>query len=511
MRRPPQPHRVRESRPTRPRGRPADSATAGANSGFKRLTADAPRDAACAFIAQHAAKFPMLDLAPLDETELGLEGRDAAFAHAIVDAVLRRWLTLRHIIQTRLTQPFESVEAPLQAALLVGAAQVVLLDRVPAYAAIDHAVEWSKRRVRPGAGGMANAVLRKVATLAAAGVEPRPMSERYSDRPDELPLPDGRSIRLAEPVMGEDPLDRLACSTGHPRALLDIWAKAHGQPAARALALHGVLHAPTIVRVAENVLKAGLDPALFTPHDRPGFAVFSGSRATLVEWLGQHHDCWVQDPASTLAVESIADLRPRLIIDACAGQGTKTRQLARTFPEAQIIATDTDDARRKTLLDVFEGHPRVRVIRHEKLIQHAGQADMVLLDVPCSNTGVLARRPEAKYRFVKHQIEELEGIQRQILADAIPLLSEEGPGLVGGKSGGSGKGGKRGGLILYSTCSLQPSENAGHIAWAKKWHNFEASRERVTLPKGAPGAQACTYQDGSYSVVLGRWALPGAK
>jgi 16S rRNA (cytosine967-C5)-methyltransferase len=503
VRRAPQPHRPREKRPAErpPAGEP------GAIQGFKRLTADAARDAACAFIAQHAAKFPQLDLAPLDESELGLEGRDAAFAHAVVDAVLRRWLTLRHLIQTRLTQPFETVEAPLQAALLVGAAQVVLLDRVPAYAAIDHAVEWSKRRVRPGAGGMANAVLRKVAALAGAGVEPRPRSEGYTDRPDELPLPDGSAIRLTEPVMGEDPLDRLACATGHPRALVEVWAKAHGQGAARSLALHGVMHAPTIVRVqgANGAAAPTLDPGLFTPHDRPGFAVFTGSRAALVEWLGQHHECWVQDPASTLAVESVADLRPRVIVDACAGQGTKTRQLARTFPEAQIIATDTDDARRKTLAAVFEGHPRVRVVRHERLIQHAGQADLVLLDVPCSNTGVLARRPEAKYRFVKNQIEELEGIQRQILADAIPLLSDDGPGLASGGKGG--KAGKGGGLILYSTCSLQPTENAGHIAWARKWHDFVPSRERTTLPRGMPGGPARAYQDGSYSVVLGRWGL----
>ncbi|MBL8757095.1 MAG: hypothetical protein JNK35_01550 [Phycisphaerae bacterium] len=465
----------------------------------ERVTGDAPRDAAIAAIARHAGKFPNLDLAPFDPP--GLEGRDAAFAHAIVDAVLRRWLTLRHVIQTRLTQPFETVEHPLQAALLVGAAQVLLLDRVPAYAAIDHAVEWSKRRVRRGAGGMTNAVLRRVAGLAGAGGPgdaPRPA---YADEPTHLPLPDGSALVLAEPVFDGDPLERLARATGHPRALLDVWSKAHGERAARDLALHGIMHPPTIVRLPAAGVPADADPTHFTPHRVPGFAVFTGSHAALRAFLETHPDAWVQDPASTLAIESVADLKPRVIVDACAGQGTKTRQLARTFPDARIIASDTDDARRKVLASVFQGHPRVSVWRPERLIDHAGKADLVLLDVPCSNTGVLARRPEAKYRFRPAAIEELEGIQRQILADAIPLLSDDGFSGAGGRGGG--------GLILYSTCSLQPAENAGHIAWAKQWHSFAASRQRQSLPTGGPGRPATEYADGSYSVVLGRWALRG--
>lgn len=112
-------------------------------------TSDRARDAALDYLAQQAARWPRLDLAPM-EVE-GVDSRDAALAHAIVDVVNRRWLTLRYLLQLKVTQPFDALEAPLKAALLAGTAQILLLDRIPAYAAIDHAVEWCKHRVRRGA------------------------------------------------------------------------------------------------------------------------------------------------------------------------------------------------------------------------------------------------------------------------------------------------------------------------------------------------------------------------
>ncbi len=447
---------------------------------------DAARDAVCELIAQQAAKFPHLELVGLDESKL--PAKDAALAHAILDAVIRRWLTLRDLLSRRVSQPVEGIETGVQAALLVGAAQLILLDRVPAYAAIDHAVEWAKRRVRPGAGGFVNAVLRKVAAARAEGEGGKPVRrEQWTFQRDELPLGDGSALVLREAELPEDKTERLAAATSHAPQLIWTWLEAHEPETVIRLALHSLATAPTIL----NLRHAGflpLGPGDVTPHEREGFAVYGGPRETLASLLESRDDVWAQDPASAEAVESARGVKPGLIMDLCAGRGTKTRQLAQQFPQSRIIATDVDAGRHAELSEVFKGHPRVTVVPPKDLVlEYSGAADLILLDVPCSNTGVLARRPEAKYRFNRQNMQSLVDIQRQVIADSVALLSP-----------------RKGSAILYSTCSLDRRENQEIAQWAVKWHKFKPGRERTAMPAGGPGEPGTRYTDGSYSVLLVR-------
>jgi 16S rRNA (cytosine967-C5)-methyltransferase len=446
---------------------------------------DAARDAVCELVAHQAGRFPHLEIAGLDESKL--PPRDAGLAHAIYDGVIRRWLTLRHVLSSRVSQPVEGIETGVQAALLVGAAQLLLLDRVPAYAAIDHAVEWAKRRVRPGAGGFVNAVLRKVASARLQGEDGRRPGYRFER--DELPMGDGTSIILAQPELPEDKTERLAAATSHAPQLIKTWLDAHEPAKVIELALHSLCQPPAILNVRYAgflPLSGGGDDA--RPHAKDGFLVYTGPYETMASLLASRDDVWAQDPASAEAVESVRDLRPGLIMDLCAGRGTKTRQLAKVFPQARIVATDVDDTRREELARAFKGHPRVSVVAPKGLaLEYAGMADLVLLDVPCSNTGVLARRPEAKYRFNRQNMQSLVDTQRQIIADTIPLLST-----------------RSGTAILYSTCSLDPRENGAIAEWAVRWHKFKRSRERTASPKGGPGKPATEYGDGAYSVLLSR-------
>ena len=435
------------------------------------------RTMAYARLAQDAADFP--DLVPSDLETGDLDPRDAALAHAIHDTVVRRWWTLQSVITPSINKPFLEFEPGVRAALLAGAAQLLFFDRVPPHAAISETVEWTKRAIRPGAGGLVNAVLRRVTELL--GPE-RTYRDAYAWGRDEIPLSDGRALMLGHPILPEHGLARTASAVSIATPLLESWRDAHGEKHWRSLALHTLAVPPVTmnVRHAESVVPET------EPHAIEGFARYTGPMSALGDLLSSRDDVWVQDAASGEAVASIADQSPAVVVDLCAGKGTKTRQLARLFPHAEIVATDTDAARLAVLGRVFADHDRVRVLDFREVLDDClGRADLVLLDVPCSNTGVLARRPEAKYRPMTRQRDRLLDTQRQIVADAIRLL------------GPAGK-------ILYSTCSLQPEENQAIARWATTWHGFTISHERTALPSGLPGDDPSGYHDGSYSVLLSR-------
>lgn len=433
------------------------------------------RQIALRALADHARRYP--DLVPHPLPADSLDSRDAALARAIHDSVIRRWLTLRAVLSPRLTIPFDEMEPKLKAVLLAGAAQLLLLDKIPPHAAVSESVEWAKRHVRAKAGGLVNAVLRRL-NDAIVGRE-----RHFVDGRDQILLADGRAVDLAEPFLPEDPIERLAIQASLPPGVLRRWIDTRGVPDARQAAIQSLCLPPIILNTT-----FATDPVEHTsPHRSPGSAVFTGTSSELSDLLDRRSDIWAQDPASSSTIRSVAGIAaPGLIVDLCAGRGTKTRQMAHTWPQARIIACDTDRARAKDLADVFRGDHRVQVLPpREVLTAIAGQADLVLLDVPCSNSGVFARRPEAKYRFSRDQTRRLGDIQRQLLADAVPMLSPRG-------------------MVLYATCSLEPEEDAAPLAWAAQWHGFHILQSDLMWPAGAPGAESAQYHDGSFFALLAR-------
>lgn len=459
------------------------------------------RDAVCRALSGQAKAFPLL--LPVDLGTAALDPREAALAHAIHDSVLRRWLTLSFLLEAASGRDLGDVEPAMRAVLLCGAAQLLLLDRIPPHAAIDESVEWAKRRIRPKAAGITNAILRRTADLIARDPEGAHIRrESWTDRPDEIPMPDGSARVLARDVLPEAELDRLAITTSIPRRVLERWtghAFARPGPAdlparqvTRALALHTLAPAPTILNTRHAA--APLPPGL-APHSSEGSHIWEGRHLELSALLAARHDLWVQDPSSAASVLlAHAELHaathtkhpPRVIADVCAGQGTKTRQLAALFPQAEILATDTDADRLATLAAVFKDHPRVRVLPRAELAATAlGRCELILLDVPCSNTGVLPRRPEARYRLTDRTLERMADVQRQIGADSIPLLAPKG-------------------RILYATCSLEPEENDQMAAWFARWHSLRRLGGQSLPPAGLPGDPPAGYRDGSYAVLLGR-------
>ncbi len=161
----------------------------------RRTTQASPaRIAAVEVLTRLAEAYPDLPLVEPDVA--GLDARDARLAVAIHRTVVQRWLTLRSILNTFLRQRLEQLEPPLQAVLLAGAAQLVFMARIPAYAVIDESVAQAKRRVRPGAGGLVNAVLRKVGGC----VVDREVQGRWEPAADGVPWEQG-AIYFDRPVV----------------------------------------------------------------------------------------------------------------------------------------------------------------------------------------------------------------------------------------------------------------------------------------------------------------------
>lgn len=455
----------RSGRPPKPRSAP-------------RTPRDPARDAAYSHLAHQAARFPDLSIFGPDVS--GLSPRDAAFAHAISDAAQRHWITLVYLLSVHMHRNWADNDPGLRGALLGGAAQILYLDRVPPHAVLDESVEWAKSRCHPSAGGVVNAILRKIAEQLVSR-EPGP----WRDEPGLFPMSDGRILRLKDAPLPENEQHRLSVASSCPLWLIQRWAEAFSPQTARDLALHAITQPPTILNVAHarSAIEPGATGLTFRPHEQQGSVVVEGPREALSELLTQRQDLWAQDPSSCLAVRSVADLTPRLVVDLCAGQGTKTRQLAATFPAARIVASDADPDRLLALKRLAQTSRQIEALELAALKHDfAGTADLVLLDVPCTNTGVLARRAEARYRGTPQQLARLVGVQRGILADALRLL-------------------KKGGRILYSTCSVEREENETQIASAPAM-GFTPERVTRTMPVGRPGEDPTRYRDGAFSALL---------
>ena len=461
--------------PNAPYPRNSQQAPYSPNSNSAPPPADA-RDAAYRVLSAHAISFP--DLLPVEPQIQHLEPRDRALCHAIIRESVTRWITLRHIITQLAGRGFETIEPRMQGVLIGASAQLLLLDRLPPHAVINESVEWAKRYIRPKAGGMTNAILRKVARTRGQ------LLDTYDNQPNAIPLSSGSALELNDSTLPADPLSHTSTAYSIPKATIKRWAKLYPDEHHRLIA-HTLMYPPTLVYCNDWPQITDIDD--LDPHDSPSHRVYTGSRAHLSRLLDANPTLRVQDPASSNVVNSIPDGNYSTIIDYCAGQGTKTRQLAERFPNATIIAMEIDSRRLDTLMDVFDGNPEYKnvLVRHVDELEESvpNGADLILTDVPCSNSGVLARRMEARYRPMTTQISRLSKLQLDILSTVIPHLNP-------------------GGALVYSTCSIEPEENQHLRDWIQADPIFEFVSEHQILPTAIPGDPPSTYTDASYACLF---------
>jgi 16S rRNA (cytosine967-C5)-methyltransferase len=426
------------------------------------------RSVASASIAKTFKRFPELDPSSIDAGDL--EPRDASLARAIDHSVRRRWLTLAAMIEHASNRPFVTLEPTVGASLLVGTSQLLLFDRLPDHAIIDCAVEWTRHGgKRPRATGFVNAVLRKVVKLRGSLEETGELGNEK-----HLPRSDGSWWHLTEDVFKS-----VAPQVGFSKK---VWARIEkqlGAQIAQTFALNAIAEPPLIV-TGETL------PQSVTPHETPKFGVLP-SGVEIQPFLKESPQLHVQDPTSGVSLTLLRSIEqtPHRILDLCAGRGTKTRQLRSMFPNAMIGATEPNDARRASLQEIAKEFD-VTVYAPNKE-GPTEPFDLVVADVPCSNSGVFARRPEAKYRYDEKHITSLVELQQTIIRDGVAVLNPNGH-------------------FLYATCSIDREENGSQIAWMQSKRKLSLVDQSATLPSGAPTSDPATWHDGGFAALLQRKA-----
>jgi 16S rRNA (cytosine967-C5)-methyltransferase len=391
----------------------------------------------------------------LDEhlARAALSPADRRLATTLVYGVLRRRGTLDALVRPFVRRPLENVEDWLMDALRLGAYQLVLLTHVPPHAALHETVELAARQGRPAAKGFLNGVLRRVAELV-------PGEPQFTDAPaaDAVPLDGGRYRRLAAPVLPDpaaDPAGHLIAAFAWPAWLADRWLARYGFDECVRLGMWFAGPAPLWLRA--NRLKGGRDSLLASlsaagvaaePGEHPQ-SVKLTSPASVRELPGYAEGLFaVQDHSSMRVASALAPEPGMRVLDLCAAPGGKSTHLAELMDDrGRVVACDPDANRLRTVSELARRLGLTAV--ETRTIDPAGPPpegpfDAALADVPCSNTGVLGRRPEVRWRLSPGELPHLVALQTRLLRAAVSRV-------------------RPGGVVVYSTCSVEPEENGGVV------------------------------------------------
>ncbi len=364
----------------------------------------------------------MLDPA-FDRRTAKLDARDRRWVRELVYGTLRRRARIDAFLDARIRGGMVRLDADLLDLLRLGASQLLFMESVPAYAAIAQTVELAKRRHGIGASKLANAVLRRL------------------DRERET---------LALPKLS-DPLDALALEGSHPRWLVARWAARWGIAETERLLDANNREAPLVARPYHAVreqLEAMFESAGIHVGEAPlvrDSIVLSSPVSSLTE-LGPFRQglFHMQDPASTLVTQYACVPTGATAADLCAAPGGKSVELSRAA--ANVLSSDVSFAR---LQRVVENARRLEIDSMHAYVADARfpairPVDFVLVDAPCTGTGTFRRHPDARWRLKVSDLAVMAALQKSILRAAADCV-------------------KPGGVLVYSTCSLEPEENDQQI------------------------------------------------
>lgn len=400
------------------------------------------------------------DLVDAELNRSTLSQQDRRFVTQLVFGVIRRKGTLDALLRPFIQRPFHQVEPELLDALRVGAYQLAFLTQIPAHAAVDETVKLAVPLRRPQAKGFLNGVCRRVAELVTNEFGEAPASDALPvDAGHADPKASPRYRKLAKPLFPdpvEKPADYLAAAFSWPRWLAEKWLEQFGFEEATRLGFWFNSPPPLWLRVNKLSLDREAYQLLLAAQGIDATAGSHPQSLRLEDTLpirqlpgyGQGEFA-VQDHSSILVASALQPQPGWSVLDLCAAPGGKTTHLAELMDNrGRIVACDIDQSRLDTVMSLCR-RLKVGIVEPQLLDKQdtqppPGPYHAALVDVPCSNTGVLGRRPEVRWRLHHDEFEELVRLQTRLLLTAVEAV-------------------KPGGVIVYSTCSIDPLENEGVV------------------------------------------------
>lgn len=357
-------------------------------------------------------------------SEKKLSASDTGFIKELVFGIFRNRILLDYIIRKNSSIRLKKINPKVLNILRMGTYQLLFMDKVPHHAAVDESVKMAKKCASPKTVSFVNGVLRGVIRSCDAGINLNDI---------------------------KDKTEYLSVKYSYPLPLAEFFVKNFGEDAEKIMAAGN--NAPELcvrvntLKITKEDFKKRLDELSIEYSDTPyadcGLYLFGATEEKRKILSGLFT---VQDQSSQLAALALSPEPGNLVLDLCAAPGGKTTHIAELMKNrGKIISSDIYASRLKSVdalaqnlgISIIETTVRDATVIDENLI---GKADRVLADVPCSGLGIIRRKPDIKYKENITDFEELNQIQQSILECAYRYL-------------------KRGGIMVYSTCTINKSEN----------------------------------------------------
>jgi 16S rRNA (cytosine967-C5)-methyltransferase len=346
------------------------------------------------------------------------------FTRALVFGVIRNLLHIDWILSRYCQPQLSALPRPIRNILRLGTFQIRKMDDVPPWSAVDESVKCAKKYGHKGTASLVNAVLRRVIKGGNDGI----------------------------PDFQKDPVMHISLMTSHPFWMVERWTRRWGNERAFRLCISNNLYGrlpvvPNYHRIRSEELEKILRGNCINFHRGTYHrqTLYISDSAHFLRSEPFTGGCvLVQDEFQSLVTALAAPRREEVIVDLCAAPGGKSAAMYNsTGPGSTVIAVDNRLDRLEAMRENLDrlGYNGVRIVCADvRALPFSIEADKVILDVPCSGTGVLSKRPDIKWNRTDERVRGNTSMQLELLNAAATLI-------------------RRGGGLIYSTCSLEEEEN----------------------------------------------------
>jgi 16S rRNA (cytosine967-C5)-methyltransferase len=418
----------------------------------------------------------------------------------LVFGTIRNRAAIDKVIAEFSGRPVERIQPELLNIIRVASFELIYCSQTPEYSIVNEAVNMAKALARKKQTGFVNAVLRQI----TRHIKNRQIPLSQAEPIKTLPQSNATGCQFDTEILANpqtSPAEYSSIAFSLPEWLVTDWLNEFSEEQVRQICFASNRRPSIYIR--PNTLKTTTQQLSekfhaedvdfeIVPLDnlqtsriehRESSTIRLKSPKAITELPGFKEGLFIVQDVTAALPARLLNPRPEWkILDLCAAPGTKTTQLAElTEDSAKIIATDIDAERLKSVKENTArlGITCVDILPYEQILN--SKFDAVLLDVPCSNTGVLAKRIEVRYRINPKAVEELAKTQASLLAAAAKMLKPKG-------------------RICYSTCSIQKAENSQLVKdFLRKYPDFKLQSELLTLPS-AEGFD----RDGGYVAIITR-------